>query len=157
MKVRNMAAALLATAALSAGPAMAEGGVKAGFLRCNVEGGTGFIFGSSRDMSCVYSPDGGGRADDYSGSISRYGVDIGYHEASVVIWAVLAPTSDVGEGALAGSYGGASASVAAAFGAGANVLVGGFEDSIALQPLSVEGIEGINVAAGVAGLSLDAE
>ena len=30
----------------------AEGGVKAGFLNCNVASGFGFIFGSSREVKC---------------------------------------------------------------------------------------------------------
>ena len=57
-------------------------------------------------------------------------------------------------GALAGSYGGATASAAAGVGVGANVLVGGSGNTISLQPISIEGMTGLNIAAGVAALTL---
>jgi hypothetical protein len=134
----------------------AESGVKAGYLKCDVEGNVSFVFGSSRDVTCTYTPDGKGRVDRYSGTIDKYGVDIGYRENGVILWGVVAPTSDVGPGALAGNYGGVTGSAALGVGAGANVLVGGSEDSIVLQPLSVEGIEGINIAGGIGVLKLKA-
>ena len=47
-----------------AGPGdAASGGVKAGYLKCDVEGNVSFIFGSSRDMVCVYTPESGKRRD----------------------------------------------------------------------------------------------
>lgn len=134
----------------------AESGVKAGYLKCDVEGNVSFVFGSSRDVTCTYTPDGKGRVDRYSGTIDKYGVDIGYRENGVILWGVVAPTNDVGPGALAGNYGGVTGSAALGVGAGANVLVGGSEDSIVLQPLSVEGIEGINIAGGIGVLKLKA-
>jgi hypothetical protein len=90
----------------------------------------------------------------YSGSISKFGVDIGYTEGGVLIWGVVAPTSDMRPGALEGDYVGVSASATAGVGAGANVLVGGFDKSISLQPLSVSGNRGLNVAAGIGSISL---
>jgi hypothetical protein len=84
----------------------------------------------------------------------KFGADIGYSAAGVMIWAVVAPTSDVKSGALAGDYVGATGSAAAGVGAGANVLVGGMDKSVALQPVSIEGMTGVNVAAGVASLTL---
>ncbi|MGE3232039.1 MAG: DUF992 domain-containing protein, partial [Hyphomicrobium sp.] len=108
-----------------------------------------------RDISCTYSPDGK-RVDRYVGEIKKYGVDIGYQENSVMLWGVIAPTSDVGPGALAGDYAGGTAAAALGVGVGANALIGGSNDTIVLQPLSVEGIEGINVAAGIGILSLKA-
>ena len=85
---------------------------------------------------------------------SKFGADIGYLQSGVILWAVLAPTTNLGQGALAGHYGGATASAAVGVGAGANVLVGGFNSSIALQPVSIEGQNGLNVAAGVASMNL---
>ena len=134
----------------------AESGVKAGVLKCQVESGWGFVFGSTRDVQCLYTPEGGARADRYNGTIKDYGINIGYLESGVMIWIVVAPTNDVGPGALAGSYGGVSADVAVALGIGAKILVGGFEDSIALQPLSIQGNVGLNIALGIAGLELHA-
>jgi hypothetical protein len=146
----------LLCAAFSGPGAAAEGGVKAGYLKCDVEGNVSFIFGSSRDIHCTYTPDAKGRVDRYSGTIDKYGVDIGYRENGVMLWAVIAPTSDVGPGALAGNYGGVTGSVAAVYGVGANALIGGSKDSIVLQPVSVEGIEGLNIAAGIGILKLKA-
>src|SRR5262245_7126411 len=135
----------------------AEKGVKAGYLRCDVAGSVSFIFGSSRDITCSYETEGTHRVDTYTGEIKKYGIDIGYQKKGVMIWAVVAPTNDVGPGALAGDYGGITADLAAGYGVGANALLGGYKDSIALQPLSVEGIQGINIAAGVVGLTLKAK
>lgn len=137
--------------------AAAEGGVKAGYLKCDVDGSISFIFGSSRDIVCTYTPDGGKRVDRYVGEIEQYGIDIGYRENGVLLWGVVAPTKDIGAGTLAGTYAGLSADVAAVYGVGANALIGGSSKSFVLQPLSVEGIEGLNIAGGVAVLKLRAQ
>lgn len=151
-----LAAALAASAPVSWRPAVADSGVKVGYLKCDVEGNISFIFGSTRDVRCTYTPDGGKRLDRYSGEIKQFGIDIGYRENGVLLWAVIAPTKDVGAGALAGDYGGLSADVAAVYGVGANALIGGSAKSFVLQPLSVEGVQGLNIAAGVALLTLKA-
>ena len=136
-------------------PASSSGGaaVRAGYLTCHVAAGWGFIFGSSRKLACAYALQPG-YTEYYTGSITKFGADIGYLSSGVILWAVLAPTTQLGQGALTGHYGGATASAAVGVGAGANVLVGGFNSSIALQPVSIEGQNGLNVAAGVAELSL---
>jgi len=136
-------------------PARAEGSytVKTGYLTCHEASGWGFVIGSSRQLKCTYS-NNGGRVEYYGGSISKFGADIGYLKSAVIIWAVAAPTKDLKAGALTGNYGGATASLSLGVGAGANVLVGGFDKSIALQPVSFEGQNGLNVAAGIAALNL---
>jgi hypothetical protein len=127
--------------------------VRAGYLTCHVASGWGFVFGSSRTVKCAYTRDKN-YTEYYTGSITKFGADIGYLSSAVMLWAVVAPTTNLGEGALAGHYGGATASVALGVGAGPNVLVGGFKKSIALQPVSIEGQNGLNVAAGIAQLAL---
>ena len=149
-----IAAATVAAVAL-AGSAQAEDGVKVGTLTCNVASGWGFILGSSKDLRCSFNPSGHG-TEHYVGSVSKFGVDIGYTQGGVIIWEVLAPTSDLAPGALAGGYGGATASAAVGVGAGANVLIGGSTKSIELQPLSVEVYKGLNVAAGIGEITLRA-
>ena len=143
---------LSAGTAILATPAQAQG-VKAGALTCNVASGFGFIFGSSKAVNCTFSPNGG-PPQHYVGSIDKFGVDIGYVQSAVIIWAVLAPTTNPGPGSLAGTYAGATASATVGVGVGANVLVGGSGNSISLQPLSIEGNTGLNVAGGVAELNL---
>jgi hypothetical protein len=158
-KVVVVLALALALSALAAPQARAQGGggqnaaVRAGYLTCHVSSGWGLIFGSSRSLNCSYAMQPG-YTEFYTGSITKFGADIGYLSSAVMIWAVLAPTTNLGQGALAGTYAGATASAAVGVGAGANVLVGGFNHSIALQPVSIEGQNGLNVAAGVASLSL---
>jgi len=161
MKSRTLTTAAVAALALIAAmaiPAHAQQKmtVKTGYLTCHVASGWGFIIGSSHQMRCTYSSKAH-RTEHYTGSISKFGADIGYLQSAVILWAVAAPTTDLGRGALAGHYAGAQASVALGVGAGANVLIGGFKKSIALQPVSVEGQNGLNVAAGIAEMTLHYE
>lgn len=145
-----IAVAGLATASVAnAAPA----GVKVGELTCNVSSGWGFIFGSSKDLHCTYRPSAHPR-EHYLGTVNKYGVDIGYTEGGILVWAVFAPTSDVAPGALSGTYAGATANASIGVGLGANVLIGGLDKSIALQPLSIEGNRGLNVAAGIGSITL---
>ena len=135
--------------------AQAADGVKAGVLTCNVDSGWGLVFGSSRELKCVYAH-GPGSAENYVGrATGRFGVDIGYQAGGVIAWTVIAPTSDVGKGSLAGDYGGVSGSATVGVGVGANVLTGGFQNSFALQPVSIEGLTGLNVAGGIAQITLE--
>ena len=147
-------AATLAVLACSGAANAAPAGIRVGDLTCNVASGWGFVFGSSKDLHCTYR--GNNHREHYIGSISKFGVDIGYTEGGVLVWGVFAPTSDMREGALEGTYAGASAQATVGVGVGANALIGGLDKSIALQPLSVEGSKGLNVAAGIGSISLHA-
>jgi Protein of unknown function (DUF992) len=136
--------------------AAAQRHTKVGYLNCHVSKGWGIVFGSSRDLACTYTPIGGkGQAEDYKGSISKFGADVGYLKSGVILWAVLAPSDTIQPGAIAGHYAGATASVTPGYGAGVDALVGGMNKPIALQPVSIEGDKGLNVAAGVATMNLD--
>jgi hypothetical protein len=148
-----MSAVAVSALALAAPAQAAPHGVKVGTLTCHVASGWGFVFGSSKDLHCNFHPNGH-KGEHYAGSISKFGVDIGYTDGGELIWGVFAPSSDVRAGALEGDYAGASASATVGVGVGANVLVGGLDKSIALQPLSVEGNSGLNVAAGIGSISL---
>jgi hypothetical protein len=155
-KITTILGAAIAVAGLTfAGAAnAAPHGVKVGTLTCNVASGWGFIFGSSKDLHCVFHGNANHHGDHYVGSISKFGVDIGYTDGGVLVWGVFAPSSDIRAGALEGDYAGATASATVGVGLGANVLIGGLDKSIALQPLSVEGNKGLNVAAGIGAISL---
>jgi len=143
----------LAAGVYAYGPSALAQGVKVGTLTCNVAGGYGLIFGSTQSVNCTFAP-AGGRPQHYVGSIDKFGVDIGYVKGGVLIWTVVAPAVNVAPGSLAGTYGGATAGAAIGAGLGANVLVGGSGNTIALQPLSIQGMTGLNVAAGVAAMTL---
>jgi hypothetical protein len=156
LKTLHVAAALAASIGLAAAlatPAAAQGGVNVGNLSCNVSSGWGFVFGSSRALNCTFAG-GPGRYEYYVGNISKFGMDIGYTQGGVLVWTVIAPTANLGPGALAGSYGGATASATVVVGVGANALIGGSNNTIALQPLSIEGNRGLNVAAGIGAITL---
>ena len=142
-------------ALVASAPAQAQdgSGVRVGVLTCNVASGFGLIFGSSKEVNCVFSRDGRDVAH-YQGHIDKFGVDIGYTAGGVMVWGVIAPTQGIPPGSLDGHYGGVTASATAGVGVGANLLVGGSDRSISLQPLSVEGNTGLNVAGGIGALSL---
>jgi hypothetical protein len=139
--------------AASGGPAAAQGNVQVGTLTCNVAGGWGFVFGSSKAVRCTFAR-AGGRPEHYAGSINKFGVDIGYTQGGVLVWGVFAPSANLAPGALSGNYGGVTGSATVGVGAGANVLVGGSNRTISLQPVSIEGNTGLNVAAGIGSITL---
>jgi len=138
--------------------ANAQERVELGKLECFVDEGTGFIIGSTKDISCVFtSIDETREPDNYFGVINKLGIDIGSTEQSYISWLVIAPNfSNYERGFLQGDYVGASASASIAIGLGANVLVGGSNQTFALQPVSVQTQEGLNIAVGVAEIELRA-
>ncbi|MER8844053.1 MULTISPECIES: DUF992 domain-containing protein [Mesorhizobium] len=151
------AIAAAATTIVLAGAARAQDqGIELGALECAVSGGTGFIFGSSKDLSCTFTPaDRTFAPEAYFGAVNKYGLDIGTTKQTVMRWLVLTPLKNIyAPGALAGDYIGASAEVTAAVGAGANLLVGGSSRAFALQPLSLQTQTGINLAIGVSQFQL---
>jgi len=153
-RIVRMTATLFAAVtgiAAIAGPAAAQG-VNVGTLTCNVASGFGFIFGSSKALNCTFS--GLGRAEHYVGTITKFGADIGYTAGGVLVWTVVAPVAVMTPGALAGGYAGGTASATVGVGLGANALIGGSNNTIALQPLSIEGNTGLNVAAGIGAIQL---
>jgi hypothetical protein len=131
-----------------------QSGVRAGVLTCDVASGWGLVLTSSREVNCSFSNNDGSVVAHYTGHIDKFGVDVGYHAAGVLIWGVIAPTNGPKPGSLNGTYVGVTASATVGVGGGANLLVGGSDRSVSLQPLSVEGTTGLNIAAGVAGLTL---
>jgi hypothetical protein len=149
--------ATLALAATLVAPMSAsaqQGAGKVGALSCDVSGGIGLIIGSQKTVTCRFDPAAPGwPAEVYVGSISKFGLDIGATTGGQMIWSVFAGGT-ARPGGLAGNYGGATAEATIAAGLGANVLVGGSDRTVALQPLSVTGQTGLNLAVGVAELIL---
>jgi hypothetical protein len=127
--------------------------VQVGVLECRGGASIGFIVGSVTNLGCVLRVDGV-PPDYYVAVIQKVGIDIGITEKTALAWNVFSPVARLGRGDLAGTYAGADASAAVGLGLGGNVLVGGSNNSIALQPLSVQGEVGLSVAAGLEGLEL---
>ena len=157
MHKRLSALAVLAvvTAMASPAPSMAQSRerTKAGTLTCDISAGIGLIITSKKEVTCMFTPSQPGPREVYTGSITKFGLDLGATAGGEMVWAVYAPTNRR-FGALAGHYGGASAEATVGAGLGANLLVGGNNRTVTLQPVSVQGQAGLNVAAGVAGLEL---
>ncbi|WP_262029471.1 DUF992 domain-containing protein [Microvirga sp. Mcv34] len=145
-------AALALLAAFGATEAQAQNRGRVGVLSCSVSGGIGLIVTSQKTTLCTFNPRRG-RPERYVGVIRRFGLDIGATRRGILTWAVFSRGS-VAPGSLAGSYVGGTAEATAGAGVGANVLVGGSNQSISLQPLSVSGQTGLNLALGVADFEL---
>ena len=149
--------ALLAALSLPAQAADEKKGATVGMLRCNEASGWGLVFGSTHDLKCIFtSSEKGAKPSHFTGQIKKYGVDIGFQANAVILWAVASTSEKFTPGLIAGKYVGATADVAWAAGLGANVLLGGSKSGVALQPVSVQGYNGANLAAGVAEVELKA-
>lgn len=131
---------------------MAKGAI--GTLTCEVEGGKSFIFGSTKNLHCVFRRKKG-RSEAYTGKIKKFGLDIGFTGSGTLVWTVIAASHAPTPGQLAGKYVGVSAGAAVGVGGEANVLVGGSNKTISLQPLSVVGETGLDITAAVASLTLN--
>jgi len=144
--------------ALSASAFLAAAGsaqaAQVGLLECNVAPGVGLVITSSKALACrftrSYAP-----TDYYVGTITNFGLSLGTTGPGRIVWGVFAATHELGHTALAGHYGGASANVSLGLGLGANALVGGNANSIGLQPLSINAQTGVDVTAGITGLTLE--
>lgn len=144
-------AAALAT--IQAAPARAQPArLQIGTLNCTLSSSVGMVVGSQRNVNCIFRSDNA-PDEDYTGTLTRIGVDIGVTSGGVIVWAVFTNTNRY-SGMLTGHYVGATAEASIAVGLGANVLVGGSNNSVALQPLSLQGQVGFDVGAGISELIL---
>ena len=146
----------MASAALVASLASANAlpPVRAGILQCQGGQNVGFVVGSVTSLECLFQSEGR-RPEPYIATLHRIGLDLGITGQTRLTWAVNAPTGRVGRGHLAGNYGGIGANASVGVGGGGNFLVGGPQNSYALQPISLQGQTGLNVAAGVANIELE--
>jgi hypothetical protein len=128
--------------------------VRAGVLQCEGCQNVGYVVGSTTSLQCVFQSEGR-RPEPYIATVRRLGLDLGITDQTKLSWSVNAPTSRVGYGDLAGNYGGIGANASVGIGGGGNFLVGGPRNAYALQPISVQGQTGLNVAAGIAGIELE--
>ena len=146
---------LIAISLVSLGTANAENArVEVGALTCNINAGTNFIIGSTKTLNCRFKNVSGEIVAKYKGDIKKFGIDLGQAKNTVVTWAVVAPTSSYKNSFLNGTYIGVAADASVGLGAGAKVLVGGAENTITLQPLSLQSQTGLNLAVSVAEMKL---
>jgi Protein of unknown function (DUF992) len=146
-------AGIAATMLVAPPGANAQERVQVGVLECRGGASIGFIVGSVTNLGCVLRIDGMPE-DRYVATIRKVGVDLGITQETALAWGVFSPVRRLGPGDLSGNYAGAQGSASVGVGAGGNVLVGGSNNSISLQPLSLQGQVGLNVAAGLESLEL---
>ena len=144
------AATLVATIA----SASAQQGVQVGVLDCQGGQSVGFVVGSATEFQCVFHSNVGAPDEPYIASVHRYGLDIGVTQQTGFAWAVNAPTTQIGPGALSGHFGGVGVNATVGLGVGANLLVGGSANAYSLQPLSVQGQTGLSAVAGIVDVEL---
>jgi hypothetical protein len=155
MKRLLATATILASLLMTSGNALAANSVNLGMLVCDMSKGIGFVLIEKQKMTCEFRPVAGGN-EIYAGKITDFGIEIGEIKEGHLIWGVFAAALlDMQPGALNGNYIGVSADAALGLGVGANALIGGTGKGFILQPLSVEGEIGINIAAGIRTVSLE--
>jgi hypothetical protein len=152
--LRTLLVTASAASALVAAATGASAASRIGTLECDVAGSVGLIVGSNRGVTCRFIDQSGRPIETYAGNIAKLGLDIGVTQGARMVWAVVADTTRVGRGALAGTYTGASADASVVVGGGVKALIGGSRNTISLQPVSVQGQTGVNVAVGVESMSL---
>ena len=156
MRLSFLSAMMVATslAAPTEAPAQQPAArVQVGVLECRGGASIGFVVGSVTHLGCVLRIEGVPE-DRYIATIQKVGLDLGITQETALAWGVFAPTARLGPGDLSGNYAGAQGSATLGVGVGGNVLVGGSNNSIALQPLSLQGQVGISIAAGLESLEL---
>ena len=153
--MRRLTGLAIAAIALAATVSVvtAQSRTKLGMLECRGGPSIGLVVGSVNTLDCLYTGDDGFQ-DRYTATIRKVGLDLGITRETALGWVVFAPTARIGMGDLSGNYGGVSGSASVGVGLGANVLVGGSANSVALQPVSLQGQTGLNVQAGFEGLEL---
>ena len=152
MRLSTLSLAVTALVASIAG-ADAMPAVRAGILQCEGGQNVGYVVGSTTSLQCVFQSEGR-RPEPYIATLRRLGLDLGITDQTKLSWAVSAPNTRIARGNLAGSYGGVGANASVGIGGGGNFLVGGPANAYALQPISLQGQTGLNVAAGIADIEL---
>lgn len=153
-----LAAGLVATAISFglAAPASAQGQIETGQLICTSDGGIGLLIVSQKSFICGFKPTGTSPEQRYTATVTNFGLDLGLTGNTTLGWTALSTSNQIGDGMLAGTYGGAGVNASVGVGGGASVLVGGSNSTISLQPLSGQVQTGLNIAAGIRGLELRA-
>jgi uncharacterized protein DUF992 len=154
MRLSTLFGIVITTFVASFATANAQERLQIGVLECDGGQNVGFVVGSVTSLQCVFQGEGR-RPEAYVATVHRFGVDLGFTQQTKFSWAAYGPTHQIERGGLAGHYGGVGANASVGVGFGGNFLLGGAANSYALQPLSVQGQTGLNVAAGVADIELE--
>jgi hypothetical protein len=154
MRLSTLFGVAMTTLIASFASARAQERLPIGVLECDGGQNVGFVVGSVTSLQCVFQGEGR-RPEGYVANVHRFGVDLGFTQQTKFSWAAYGPTTEIGNGRLAGHYGGLGANASVGVGFGGNFLLGGADNAYVLQPVSVQGQTGLNVAAGVADVDLE--
>ena len=125
-----------------------------GSLTCNVGGSTGYLLGSAKPLDCVFLAKDGVSTAQYTGTIDKVGIDIGYTKAVHTIWRVYSLGSTRGPRDLSGNYIGEQGTAAVGSQAGGNWIYGGPNAEIGMLASGVVKDAGYNLATGVAAMTI---
>jgi hypothetical protein len=125
-----------------------------GSLSCNVGGSTGYVLASRKSLDCVFLNKDGTQSAEYTGTIDKVGVDIGYTKAVHTIWRVYSLGSDRGPTNLGGTYVGEQGTAAAGNQAGGNWIYGGPNAEVGMLASGIVQDAGYNLAAGIAAMTI---
>jgi hypothetical protein len=151
--VKRALGVFVAAAALA--PFAAHAGERVGVLDCRVAASGLSVLVENQAVDCFFRGDAPGLPPvHYLGKLTKVGANLSVNGPGQLTWVVAAATQQIGPGALAGDYAGPEATVKAGLGGGAAALVGGSNNTISLQPLSVEAGTGLGVTAGIENLNL---
>ena len=161
-----LSAAAAVTLALAAGACMqqstpqqlnttnANSRIFIGSLSCNIAGGTGYVLGSRKPLDCVFLAKDGVQSAQYSGTIDKVGIDLGYTKAMHTIWRVYSLGSTRGPRDLSGNYIGEQGTIAAGSQAGGNWIYGGPNAEVGMLASGVVQDAGYNLATGIAAMTI---
>ncbi len=152
MPIAAVGLGLALTLALAPAPARAEH-LKVGVLDCVAGPSGGIVVMTEQSLACTFQPTAGS-PQTYVGNVRKFGLDIGVTGGTVITWVVFAEQDNFDPGALAGDYVGVSADASLGIGVGVDVLLGGSDRSFVLQPISVQGEVGVDIAVGITDLEL---
>ncbi|MGJ5178642.1 DUF992 domain-containing protein [Bradyrhizobium oligotrophicum] len=127
--------------------------MRAGVLECEGRRTSGRLVMSQARLRCVFRSQGR-QPERYVAKVRRYGLDLGLTDETRMAWVVNAPVNDFGRSELRGRYGGLAANAAALVGFGGSFLVRDTDRAAALQPISLQGQTGLNLAAGITEVEL---
>jgi hypothetical protein len=136
-------------------PGGATAGDRAGVLQCRLSGNSITVLVENQELDCVFQDDDEGALPaHYIGKLTKVGANATINGPGEIAWGVVAATSHIGPGALAGLYAGPNTSVKVGVGGGGAFLIGGNDNTISLQPLQFEAGSGVGVTAGIENLAL---
>ena len=124
-----------------------------GTLTCSLSASIGLVVGSQRNVSCLFRGTSGEPDEPYTGTMTRVGLDVGLTTGSV-IFGRCSRTRTATKGCSPAPIPGRRQKCPLPLVSAPTSSSAGSNRTLALQPLSVQGQIGLDIAAGVGSLDL---